>query len=378
MAVSQTQKPVAWLSRAIAGSAQSGLSRKLWPVFVTVLATGGALAVDYSLGTFATEATDALYILAASASAFAGRWRYGLLSVALGVAPNVFLFNVPHYSLAIGVYGWEHIIVTTLIAAALALLVSRLRSEQDALKSLNSELEHRVNTRTADLEESSRQLEAFSYTLAHDLRAPLRAIQGFSQITISEYGQRIGPEPTDTLKRISTSAEMMGRLIHDLLSYTQFHRAEIPLGETNLQHVVERVLQILGPEIHDKHAVIEVATPLPCVTANFVVTEQIVLSLISNSLKFSRKDVAPTVRIWFESTDAKVRLFIEDNGRGIAPQYVDRMFEPFQRLTVENNTGTGMGLALAKKGIERLKGTIGVHSELNRGTRFWIELPKYR
>jgi signal transduction histidine kinase len=338
--------------------------------------TAAALAIDYRLGTFATEATDAFYIMAAAASAFVGRWPYALLSIGLAVLPNAFLFNHPHYSLAIGVYGWEHVIVNAAISFALALLVSRLRTEQNALKSLNDQLEDRVEKRTADLEESNRQLEAFCYTLAHDLRAPLRAIQGFSQITVAEYAQRIGAEPTETLNRIATSAEMMGRLIHDLLVYTQLHRSEIPLGETNLQQVVERVLQILAPEIDQKHAIIEVIAPLPSVTANFVLAEQIVLNLVSNALTFTRDNVEPHVRIWHEHNSSSVRLSIQDNGVGIAPSYLRRIFEPFQRLNLEKTTGTGIGLAFAKKGIERLGGKIGVDSTLNSGSRFWIELPR--
>lgn len=378
MAVPQTHKPLAWLSGSLTGSrSNSAVLQKLRPLLVTILTTGVALGIDYGAGTFASEATDALYIMAASASAFAGRWPYGLLSVALGILPNLWLFNTPHYSLAIGVYGWEHIVITTVIACALALLVSRLRTEQTALKTLNDQLEERVEERTADLEESNRQLEAFCYTLAHDLRAPLRAIQGFSQITIAEHSQRIGPEPVETLSRISTSAEMMGRLIHDLLNYTQLHRAEIPLGETNLQQVVERVLQILAPEIRVVNATVELAAPLPSVFANSTLAEQIVLSLISNALKFTRKNIPPHVRIWCESTGTMVRLTVQDNGPGIAPHYVNRIFQPFHRLHLEKNPGTGMGLAIAKKGIEHLGGKIGVDSEVNQGSRFWIELPKY-
>lgn len=378
MAAPQMHKPLAWLSNSMTGSrAKTAVSQKLRPLLVVLLTTGVAFAIDYGLGTFASEATDALYIVAAAASAYAGRWPYGLLSVLLGILPNVWLFNTPHYSLAIGAYGWEHILVTTVIACVLALLVSRLRTEQTALKSLNDQLEERVEKRTADLEESNRQLEAFCYTLAHDLRAPLRAIQGFSHITVVEHGQRLGPEPVENLTRISTSAEMMGRLIQDLLSFTQLHRAEIPLGETNLQQVVERVLQILAPEIRETNASVELAAPLPSVVANSTLTEQIVLCLISNGLKFARKNVPPHVRIWCESIDATIRLNVQDNGLGIAPHYINRIFQPFHRLNLEKNMGTGMGLAIAKKGIERLGGRIGVDSDVNQGSRFWIELPKY-
>jgi signal transduction histidine kinase len=378
MASLQTTKSLDWLMSMSNPSVERTVPKKLWAFAVAIVTTAVALAIDVLLGTFAAEATDALYIMASAASAYVGGWRFGFLSVALGLLPNVGLYNSSHYSLAIGAYGWEHILVSTGIAAVLAWLVGCLHTQQIELQKLNHDLEQRVHQRTADLEESNRQLEAFSYTLAHDLRAPLRAIQGFSQITLAENSETISADGKQTLTRIGNSAEMMGRLIHDLLTYTQLHRSEIPLAKTNLQEVVDRVLQILAPEIRDKNARIEVPIPLPTVTTNFVLIEQILLSLVSNALKFRRENVAPHVRIWAEPGGGSVRLTIQDNGIGIAARHIDRIFQPFQRLDVKtSNDGTGMGLALAKKSIERLGGKIGVDSQLNVGTRFWLELPQW-
>jgi signal transduction histidine kinase len=242
------------------------------------------------------------------------------------------------------------------------------------LRTLNSELDERVRTRTADLEESKRQLEAFCYTLAHDLRAPLRAIEGFSQI--AGEGD-LAPETKRTLARIGTSALTMGHLIHDLLSYAQLHRTEIPLSKINLQEVVQRVLQIVEPEVQEKRAIIKIDAVLPTVTANSVLAEQIILSLVSNALRFTRPNTVPEIRITSERHNGTVRLVIEDNGIGIAPQHQEKIFQPFHRLNpTELPDGTGMGLALAEKGVERLGGRLGVKSEPNRGSRFWIELPE--
>ncbi len=379
MAASQTAKPLTWASGSTPGlKAGTSIIHRMSPISITILTAATALGLDLAIGTFASEATDAFYFMAAAAGAYVGGWRFGLFSVALGLLPNVVLFNTPHYSLAIGVYGWEHVVVTSVIAAVLAALVGRLRKEQDALKNLNNELEIRVSHRTAELKESNRQLEAFCHTLAHDLRAPLRAIQGFSQITLADHAHQIGDIGIQDLTRIGTSAEMMGRLIHDLLRYTQLDRTEIALTKINLEEVIDRVLQILAPEIHDKNATIQIDRPLPAVTADFVLLEQIFLNLTSNALKFSHDNVPPQIRIWGEPRNQTVRLSIQDYGIGIPAEYVEdvRLFGPFQRLEDRSKyPGTGMGLAIVKKSVERIGGNIGVESQPNQGSRFWIELP---
>jgi signal transduction histidine kinase len=374
MAVSQTAKTVSSLPTLLSGSTKDRISTKLSALYICVVTTLAALGIDLALGTFASEATDTLYILAAAASAYYGGWRFGLLSIAIGLAPNIWLHSSPHYSLAIGFYGWERIVMNTGIGALLASVVGRLHYEQIALRTLNSELDERVRSRTADLEESNRQLEAFCYTLAHDLRAPLRAIEGFSQIA-SETNEPLSAETRQSLARVGTSAATMGRLIHELLAYTQLHRMEIPVAKIDMNEVVQRVLQILAPEIQQTHASVDIDGTLPTVTANFVLTEQIVLSLVSNALKFAPPNTPPEIRISSERRNAMMRVTIEDNGIGIAPHHQGKIFEPFQRLNpIEYPDGTGMGLALAKKGIERLGGSIGFESEANRGSRFWIEL----
>jgi signal transduction histidine kinase len=374
MAVSQTAKPMSWLPGSTPRSTKIRVSQKLPLFYVCVVTTVAAFGIDLALGTFASEATDTLYIMAAAATAYFGGWRFGLLSLALGLVPNIWLHSTPHYSLAIVYYGWERIAMNVAIGSVLAWVVGQLHREQIALRTLNSELDERVRTRTADLEESKRQLEAFCYTLAHDLRAPLRAIEGFSQI--AGEGD-LAPETKRTLARIGTSALTMGHLIHDLLSYTQLHRTEIPLSKINLQEVVQRVLQIVEPEVQEKRAVIKVDAPLPAVTANSVLAEQIILSLVSNALRFTRPNTVPEIRITSERHNGTVRLVIEDNGIGIAPQHQEKIFQPFHRLNpTELPDGTGMGLALAEKGVERLGGRLGVKSEPNRGSRFWIELPE--
>lgn len=376
MAVWQTAKPLSWLSGSKTRSAKDSVFQKLWPLSICVLTTFVAFGCDLALGEFATEATDALYIMAAATGAYVGGWRYGMLSLGLSLLPNIWLFHFRYYSLSIGAYGWERIFVVTVIGGALAGVVARLHQEQLALRILNEELDARVRSRTADLEESNRQLEAFCYTLAHDLRAPLRAIEGFSHIA-SETDEPLPADTKAAINRVGRSASAMGRLIHDLLMYTQLHREEIPISKINIDEVVERVLQIVEPEIRQKHASIKVETRALTVTANFALVEQIALSLVSNALRFTHPDIPAQVKISSERHNGNVRLMIEDNGIGIAAEHRDRIFRPFHRLNPsETPDGTGMGLALAKKGVEKLGGQIGVDSQPNVGSRFWIELPE--
>jgi signal transduction histidine kinase len=374
MAISHSAKSLSWLSGSVTRLPKDSAPPKLASFYVCVLTTLVAFGVDLSLGTFASEATDTLYIMAAAATAYFGGWRFGLLSLALGLVPNIWLHSTPHYALAVVYYGWERIAMNIAIGSVLAWVVGRLHREQIALRTLNNELDEHVRSRTADLEESNRQLEAFCYTLAHDLRAPLRAIEGFSEIAAEGD---LAPETKRTLARIGTSALTMGHLIHDLLTYTQLHRTEIPLSKINLQEVVQRVLQIVEPEVQEKRAIIKVDAALPTVTANSVLAQQIILSLVSNALRFTRPNTVPEIRISSERHNGTIRLVVEDNGIGIAPHHQEKIFQPFHRLNPrEHLDGTGMGLALAKKGVERLGGRLGVESEPNRGSRFWIELPE--
>jgi signal transduction histidine kinase len=374
MAASQTAKVWSSLPRSTVGNTKDQTAPALTSFYICLVTTLVAFGVDLGLGTFASEATDALYIMAAASRAYAGGWRLGLLSLLLGLLPNIWLHNSPHYSLAVVYYGWERLVMNTGIGAVLAWVVGRLHREQLALRTLNDELDERVRQRTADVEESNRQLEAFCYTLAHDLRAPLRAIEGFSHIT-AENAEDLTDDTRQTLARVGKSAATMGRLINDLLVYTQLHRTDVPLAKTNLQEVVERVVEIVSPEVEEKHASIEIENTLPTVNANSALMEQILLSIVSNALRFSRPQTRPQVRIRSDQEDGFARITIEDNGIGIAPQHQHLIFQPFHRLNpAEIPDGTGMGLALAKKGVEKLGGKMGVNSQVNRGSRFWVEL----
>lgn len=236
------------------------------------------------------------------------------------------------------------------------------------------ELETKVAQRTAQLEEINQELKAFSYSISHDLKAPLRAIQGFATALQEDYGRDLDDLGREYAMRLVSSAQHMEMLIQDLLTYSRLSRSQIELSPVDLSLVVNKALQQLQAEIATSQAQITVEEPLLSICGNYTVLTQVVSNLISNALKFVAPDKIPQVRISTEPKGERVRLWVEDNGIGIKPHHQARIFQVFERLHgSETYPGTGIGLAIARKGIERIGGEIGVESQLERGSRFWIE-----
>src|SRR6185437_15663407 len=192
---------------------------------VAAFTTGLAWLVDVLLQEKFSESSVALYIAAALVTIWVGGLGPGLAAIGMTVSVNLIFFDHPNLSLAVGAHGFERIILFSGIALVMVSLVERIRRNQRELTHLNFELENKVKERTAALNESNQQLEAFCYTLAHDLRAPLRAIQGFADLLIQDHGPELGVDVRASTERIRNSAERMGRLILDLLAYTDLGRA---------------------------------------------------------------------------------------------------------------------------------------------------------
>lgn len=247
----------------------------------------------------------------------------------------------------------------------------------EELKRYTKQLEQRVAERTAQLQEINRELEAFTYSVSHDLRAPLRAIQGFSMALHEDYMDEIDDWGRGYLERLNKAAQKLDCLIQDLLSYSRLSRTEIQFKNINLERAIGNTLEDLSLEIQDKNVQIEIDSPLGWVYSNSTILQQILVNLIQNALKFTASDVQPKIRIGSEVCDENTRrLWIEDNGIGIKPEHQQRIFTLFERLHgSESYTGTGIGLALVKKGIERLRGRVGVESQIGVGSRFWLEFP---
>jgi signal transduction histidine kinase len=245
------------------------------------------------------------------------------------------------------------------------------------IRQLNQHLERRVEERTAALKETTEQMESFSYSVSHDLRAPLRALQGFAEALMEDYSGQLDPIGQEYVRRISGAARHMDTLIQDILAYSRISRAEIEFRVVNLQNVVDEVLSAMASEMQARGARVEVERPLPAVTGHASTLKQVVTNLLSNAIKFVEGVTLPCVRIYSTRTEeGMTRLWVEDNGIGIAPEHQERIFRVFERLHgIETYPGTGIGLAIVRKGIERMGGRAGVESSLRQGSRFWIELP---
>ncbi len=245
-------------------------------------------------------------------------------------------------------------------------------------RNTNASLERQVLDRIAKLEGAKAELEAFTYSVAHDLRAPLRSMNGFGQVLLEEYlGKPLDDSGRQYVERILAASQRMDRLILDLLAFSRLAREEIRLEPVDLGVAVKKTLDELSSEVQARHAEVTVTGPLPRVQAHGVILGQVLTNLISNALKFVAPGTHPRILIRAEAQERTVRLWVEDNGVGIADRHKERVFGVFQRLNkTENYPGTGIGLAIVKKAMERMKGEVGFESQIDRGSRFWIEFLK--
>jgi signal transduction histidine kinase len=260
-------------------------------------------------------------------------------------------------------------------ASKIARDVTELKTAQKKLEAHAAELETRVRERTAKLQETVTELEAFSYSLSHDMRAPLRAIQSFTEIVVADYGARI-PEGLEYLQKVINAANRMDRLIRDVLNFARVSRSDIQLAPVNVDELVRDLIRE-RPELHTPSATIHIDHPLLPVLGHDASLTQCLTNLLDNAVKFVAPGVPPTVRVFTEAHGDRVRICVNDNGIGIAADDRDRLFGIFQRLNpAQGYRGTGVGLAIVRRAAERMHGTAGVQSAPGLGSTFWVELPK--
>jgi PAS domain S-box-containing protein len=265
----------------------------------------------------------------------------------------------------------------------IAVLVTDLteQKERDRARTAERKLaEDQIRLHAASLEKTNRalevtnqELEAFVYSVSHDLRAPLRSVHRYGTMILEDHGQTLSPEVKDQLTPIIAAAQRMDDLIRDLLAYTHVSRQEVTLRPVETASVAAEVLKHLDQEIRDRSAEVKVEAPLPGVVGDAVLLSQALTNLVSNGIKFVAPGKPPRLRIHAESRGVCVRLWVDDNGIGIPPDEQGRLFRVFERLNLAY-PGTGIGLAIVKRAVERMGGSVGVESRAGEGSRFWMEL----
>jgi PAS domain S-box-containing protein len=248
------------------------------------------------------------------------------------------------------------------------------KQAEELMKSEAKRLDALVEQRTASLKETIGELEAFSYSISHDMRAPLRAMQGYAKALLADYQERLDPEATHYLDRISRSSNRLDSLIQDVLAYSRVTKDQISLHPVDLERLIDDILSS-HPEFQAPQVRVTMEKPLHRVLGHEAYLTQCITNLLGNAVKFVPPRVVPEIRIRSERLDGKVRLWFEDNGIGIDPSHHERIFQIFGQVYPEKKYGgTGIGLAIVRKAVQRMNGEAGVKSGMDKGSRFWLIL----
>jgi PAS domain S-box-containing protein len=253
--------------------------------------------------------------------------------------------------------------------------ITERKLAQQEIARLNEELEQRITERTSELLISNKELEAFTYSVSHDLRAPLRAINGFSSILIKEYGSALDSEAKRMLNIICDNVKKMDRLITDLLAFSRLSRSEINLLRPKMKSIVNAAIDSNSPE-EDRKSISFIVHDLPDVPCDPTLIGQVWGNLISNAIKFTSPRIERIIEISAERVGKMIVYEIKDNGVGFNPKYKDKLFEVFQRLhKMDEFEGSGVGLAIVKRIVNRHGGKVEAEGEEGEGATFRFSLP---
>jgi PAS domain S-box-containing protein len=255
-------------------------------------------------------------------------------------------------------------------------ITERQRLENE-IRRANAELEERVRQRTVELAAANQELETFTYSVSHDLKAPLRGIDGYSQLLLADHGDRLDEEGRLFLNNVRQGVARMNQLIEDLLAYSRMERRGLRKVALELGQEVVKALSECKSDIEARQARVEVAVQGLTIHADPDGLALVLRNLIDNALKFARDRQPPLLRICGNPTDQSAILSIQDNGIGFDMRFHDRIFEIFQRLQrAEDYPGTGVGLAIVRKAAQRMGGRVWAESAPGQGATFYLELPR--
>jgi two-component system sensor histidine kinase/response regulator len=239
-----------------------------------------------------------------------------------------------------------------------------------ALEDKNRELEQR----TAELQETVQELERYSYSISHDMRAPLRAMKGYSDVLIEEAAPQLSEEQQSFLHKISSAAQRLDRLIEDVLSYSLLSRSKFKLKAIDADQLIREIIEQY-PGFQPPEAEVVIEGSLPTVWANEATLTQCFSNLIGNGIKFVPPGTRPRIVIRADVSDKEATLWVKDNGIGIAPADLERIFGIFVKVHAPDSyAGTGIGLSIVRRAAEKMGGQVGVESVFGQGSRFWVKL----
>lgn len=260
--------------------------------------------------------------------------------------------------------------------SAIVFIAWRIKRETDAANRLNRELEQRVAERTSELEAANQELESFAYSVSHDLRVPLRAIDGFSHLVLKQHEEKLDEEGRRLLNVVRDNAVRMGRLIDDILAFSRAGRLEMRTSAVDMEALAHEAWQALEPLLANREVRLDIM-PLPKAQGDPAMLRQVWVNLLGNAAKFTAPKANANIEAGASVSDNEFVFYVKDNGVGFDPQYVDKLFGVFQRLHgVDEFEGTGIGLAIVKRIVTRHGGRVWAEGKINEGATIYFSLPR--